>query len=151
MSNNVVQDVGKIWQRLFDHKSFLTGEISFVVNEFEGNRGDSEVDNLFSAIENITEIKESAIDRLKGAINETATGIRSNLEDISKYNEKIKEIDAKYQQDETLENERSIRKVDWQKFMDEITTSYSDINLNFEQKEDELRQYYKELEKKLQQ
>lgn len=64
----------------------------------KGNRGDSEVDNLFSAIENITDIKESGIEKLKGAINETATEIKSNLEQISNFNEKIKEIDEKYQQ-----------------------------------------------------
>lgn len=32
---NFFIDVGKIWDRLFDHKPFLSGEINFVLREFE--------------------------------------------------------------------------------------------------------------------
>lgn len=52
-------------------------------------------------------------------------------------------------QDSTLEIQRQIRKVEWEKFINDITVSCANINSTIEEKEKELQEFYNDLEKKL--
>lgn len=145
---DIVKDVGKIWNRLFDHKAFLNGEISFMLREFEQKRNDREVDNLFRTIEDITDIKDTEIDRFKQTANHVEN-LNENLEKALDICINISELEEIYKQDTTLEDSRAKRKEIWKKFMDGITSKYSDINTNFEAKEEELVKFYEEIENKL--
>lgn len=90
---------------MFDHRAFLNGEIHFILREFEvGCRvrlcvaydiffflqqrtGDKEVEQLFSILENVTDVKATKINRLKQSINNTLPEAHSKFNsalDISK-------------------------------------------------------------------
>ncbi|CAH1103117.1 unnamed protein product [Psylliodes chrysocephalus] len=134
---DVVKGVSKVWDRLFDHRGFLIGEIAFTLREFEQKRKDTEVDNLFKAIEVITEIKDTEIDRLKQAAIQIDK-INESLEIAVQLSDNFTKLEEKYKHDNTLEDLRSKRKIVWDKFMDDITSKYSEINTNYETKEEEL-------------
>ncbi|CAG9855129.1 unnamed protein product [Phyllotreta striolata] len=144
MSDVVFKGVSKVWSRIFDHKGFLSGEISFILREFEEKRKDEEVDNLFKTIECITEIKDTEIEQFKQA-GKQLEHINERLDQVLCLSDKFCELEEKYKQDNTLEDNRKGRKVVWDKFMDEITTKYSDINTEYERKEEELAKPSKKL------
>ncbi|XP_050519430.1 biogenesis of lysosome-related organelles complex 1 subunit 5 isoform X2 [Diabrotica virgifera virgifera] len=146
--SEVVKDVGKIWDRLFDHRPFLNGEISLILQAFEQRRKDKEVDNLFKAIEEITEIKDTEIEKLKQA-EKLTDKINDNLEEALRICDKFSELEETYKQSTPLEQSRNKRKLDWDKFMGGITTKYSEINSQFETREEELKKFYEDIEKKL--
>lgn len=52
-------------------------------------------------------------------------------------------------QDALLENNRQTRKKAWQVFVDDMTHKCSRIDLTFEEKEEELVEFYSDLERKL--
>lgn len=119
-----------------------------MLREFEQKRNDREVDNLFRTIEDITDIKDTEIDRFKQTANHVEN-LNENLEKALDICINISELEEIYKQDTTLEDSRAKRKEIWKKFMDGITSKYSDINTNFEAKEEELVKFYEEIENKL--
>jgi len=63
----IVSDLHDIFTRLFDHRPFLQEEISKFKTEFEDKRGDQEVNELFRALEIISEIKEVQVAQVAAA------------------------------------------------------------------------------------
>ncbi|XP_018578868.1 biogenesis of lysosome-related organelles complex 1 subunit 5 isoform X2 [Anoplophora glabripennis] len=120
-----------------------------MVREFEQKRGDREVDNLFRVIENITEIKDTEIERCKQvgdqALNKANIDLAQALDICSCFGG----LEETYKQDATIEDTRHKRKIVWDAFMDGVTAKYSEINSSFEVKEEELRKLYDDFEKKL--
>lgn len=115
---------------------------------FQQKRKDTEVDNLFKAIEVITEIKDTEIDRLKQAAIQIDK-INESLEIAVQLSDNFTKLEEKYKHDNTLEDLRSKRKIVWDKFMDDITSKYSEINTNYETKEEELSKVYEDIERKI--
>lgn len=52
-------------------------------------------------------------------------------------------------QDDTLALQREIRKVEWEKFTNDISASCSIIDSTIEEKEKQLKEFYSDLENKL--
>uniref|UniRef100_A0A1B6DE80 Biogenesis of lysosome-related organelles complex 1 subunit 5 n=1 Tax=Clastoptera arizonana TaxID=38151 RepID=A0A1B6DE80_9HEMI len=63
--SNIAKDCGEIWNRLFDHRPFLNGEIKYFIEEFEEKRNDREVSRLFDVLEKVTEIRDTQLDKIK--------------------------------------------------------------------------------------
>ncbi|KAG5885813.1 hypothetical protein JTB14_001420 [Gonioctena quinquepunctata] len=146
--SGVVRDVGKVWDRLFDHKGFLSGEIAFMLREFEQKREDKEVDTLFRVIENLTEIKDTGVDRLQ-QIEERVEKVNEDLRRALSVCSEFSDLENRIKQDTTIEDKRLERKIIWEEFMDGITSTYSEINSNSEAKEEELTKLFEDIEKKL--
>ncbi|XP_028133495.1 uncharacterized protein LOC114328742 isoform X3 [Diabrotica virgifera virgifera] len=119
-----------------------------MIDRFSQRRKDKEVDNLFKAIEEITEIKDTEIEKLKQA-EKLTDKINDNLEEALRICDKFSELEETYKQSTPLEQSRNKRKLDWDKFMGGITTKYSEINSQFETREEELKKFYEDIEKKL--
>ena len=68
-----------LYERLFNHRPFLKGESTRFVKEFENKRGDREVENLFKALEVITELQSSKVSKLKESCDETFPTVNANL------------------------------------------------------------------------
>ncbi|XP_019867373.1 biogenesis of lysosome-related organelles complex 1 subunit 5 [Aethina tumida] len=147
--SNIVQDVSKIWSRLFDHKAFVGGEISFTLQEFEKKRGENEVDKLFTTIEVIADLRDSQVDRLKEAIDDTVPNTFNDIEEALYLCENFSKLEEQYKKDTTLADNHQKRKTELNKFMDDITNKYTEINSNFENKKQELKKIYEDLENQL--
>jgi hypothetical protein len=147
--SDISKDIGTIWNRQFDHRSFLCGEISFMLQEFEQKRNDTEVDYLFKAIENITDIKDTEVDRFKQAVDQALPETNNELQKALTVCNQFVDVENKYKESEYLESAKQQRKIEWETFMDYITTSYSEINSLAENKSESLQKLYSEIEKKL--
>ncbi|XP_021931238.1 biogenesis of lysosome-related organelles complex 1 subunit 5 isoform X1 [Zootermopsis nevadensis] len=145
----VIKDVGEIWFRLFDHRPFLSGEIKFFLKEFEEKRSDREVERLFQILERSTEIKDTQIDRVKLASDIHLPTLNANLEVAVSMCNRILEKEEQHRSDTTLIARREIRKADWECFIEDMTQKCSKVDATFQEKEEELKEFYSDLEKKL--
>lgn len=145
--SDVLKDISNIGSRLFDHNGFLSGEINFLLKEFEEKRGDAEVDNLFNTIENITDIKDTHIDQLKETINESLIESNRQLSEALQLCDQFSTLQEKIskESDKNFEKWKEART----KFMDEILPKYYDINRDIAEKQEELKIFYGNLERKL--
>jgi len=135
--------------RLFDHRPFLNGEIKFMLREFEEKRSDREIENLFSVIENAIDIKDNQIERLKHLSSANLPLLTSKLDEALAICDKIHNIELEKEKDSTLEQNRMSRKNEWSLFIEDISQKYVRIDNAFEQKEEELKDFYTDLEHKL--
>jgi hypothetical protein len=120
-----------------------------MLQEFEQKRNDTEVDYLFKAIENITDIKDTEVDRFKQAVDQALPETNNELQKVLTVCNQFVDVENKYKESEYLESAKQQRKIEWETFMDYITTSYSEINSLAENKSESLQKLYSEIEKKL--
>ncbi|CAG9816671.1 unnamed protein product [Phaedon cochleariae] len=143
--SEVVKDIGKVWDRIFDHKGFLSGEIAFMLREFQTKRNDKEVDSLFNVIENITEIKDTGIDNLV-QLQDHVENIYEQLDEALNECNRFTNLEETIKTDTTIEDIQFKRKLAWEEFMETI---YSEIDSNFKEKELDIAQLFEDIEKKL--
>lgn len=143
-----MKDCGEIWTRLFDHRPFLNGEIKLFLKEFEEKRSDREVQRLFEILEKVSEIRDSKIDRLKNA-TESLADLQTQLDSAVNKCNSIISYQVNYNSDLALEAKREIRKAEWEAFIVDMDEKYKKVDLTFEEKEKELREFYSDLERKL--
>jgi len=147
--NNVIKDCGEIWNRLFDHRPFLSGEILYFQEEFEVKRNDREVTRLFEVLEHVTEIRETQIDKVKNLSESNLQTYQDKVNSaLSKCNA-ILESEKNYNVDTNLEVKREIRKSEWERFECDMQAKYASVDQTFNEKEKELCEFYVDLEKKL--
>ena len=68
-----------LYERLFNHRPFLQGEIKHFVKEFEQKRGDREVENVFKILETVTELNNGEIDKVKAQCDSTLPNLNERL------------------------------------------------------------------------
>lgn len=148
MSFSVIKDCGDIWNRLFDHRPFLSGEIKYFIKEFEESRGDREVKRLYDITQWQSDIRNSQIPQASESLAElnkvnTLLGIALQTSNTILENEEHFDVDS------ALQKKRELRKLEWEKFSNDLKEKYSKIDSTFSEKEEELLKFYEELEKKL--
>lgn len=104
---------------------------------------------MFTALQNTSEIRDTSIERSLlasvGHLPELSTYLKKTLDgctDILDNQESPKLI-------EKLEKNRENRKKIWQHFVDDMSHKCSRVDITFEEKEEELREFYTDLEQKL--
>lgn len=75
----VSDEILDLYDRLFNHRPFLKGEISRFVSEFEKQRGETEVENLFKALELTTELQTTKVKKLSSDCESAFPSIDANL------------------------------------------------------------------------
>ncbi|XP_031620943.1 biogenesis of lysosome-related organelles complex 1 subunit 5 [Contarinia nasturtii] len=145
MTYELIKDVNEIYSRIFHHKQFLSGEINCFLKEFEQNRNDKEVENLFLSVQSTIEAKESSVEKclsnlplLKIKLDETLTLCENVL------NRSVNE-----EAEKRLDGNRLERAKIWNRFVDDMKYKQSCVENTFEEKEEELREFYSDLERKL--
>lgn len=77
----------------------------------------------------------------------------SILEAVSSYKNEMQKLDTHinywFSQEQKLESNRVARAKDWDRFVDDTNHKRACIESTFEQKEEELREFYSDLERKL--
>ena len=68
-----------LYERLFNHRPFLKGEIKNFVKEFEEKRGDRDVESVFKVLETVTELNGGEIDKVKAQCDSTLPTLNSRL------------------------------------------------------------------------
>lgn len=144
-------EVGEVWARLFDHRPFLNGEIKFMLKEFEEKRGDREVENLFFILEKVTDIKDSQVDKIKKGSEAALPVLSEKLNQALQLCERIEtdylEVQKTCEQNRAENREK--RQKEWDQFIDDMNFKCQRIDNTFEEKEEELRDLYADLNHKL--
>ncbi|XP_041975926.1 biogenesis of lysosome-related organelles complex 1 subunit 5 isoform X1 [Aricia agestis] len=144
------REIGEVWFRLFDHRPFLKGEIKFMLKEFEEKRGDREVENLFNVIESLTDIKDTQIDRIVKS-SAALPVLGEKLGQTLQLSNQVEKDYLEIQKD--FEKKRAERKLkrdqEWTQFIDDMNFKCQRIDNTFEEKEEELKDLYADLNHKL--
>lgn len=145
----IFSEIGKIYKRLFDQKSFITSELNLVVEEFEDKRGDREVDNLIQSLEITEELKSSRVEKCCKLIDQNLGDLQKDLNLTLAACEEL----ANRQPDpviyQVLEKNRETRQKLSEDFSHDMRHKRQRIDLTFEEKEEELCEFYSDLERKL--
>ncbi|KAJ8736518.1 hypothetical protein PYW08_007174 [Mythimna loreyi] len=145
------REIGEVWSRLFDHRPFLNGEIKFMLKEFEEKRGDREVENLFAILEKLTDIKDSQAEKI---IKAGETGLPVLKEKLQQALLLSEEVEKNYLESHKAYEQRRLelrekRQNEWDQFIDDMNFKCQRVDNTFEEKEEELRDLYADLNHKL--
>lgn len=148
MSLAIIKDCGDIWNRLFDHRPFLSGEIKYFIKEFEENRNDREVERLVEAAEWLSDIRDTQIPKASTSLPEL-NKVNTLLDIALQTSNTILENEDSFDVDQTLEAKRAFRKTEWESFSNDLKEKYANINKTFNEKEIDLVKFYEDLDQKL--
>ncbi|XP_047985046.1 biogenesis of lysosome-related organelles complex 1 subunit 5 isoform X2 [Leguminivora glycinivorella] len=151
MMTELSREIGEVWARLFDHRPFLNGEIKFMLKEFEEKRGDREVENLFYILEKVTDIKDSQVDKIKKGSEAALPVLSEKLNQALEVCEAVETDYLKVQKtcEQKRTENREKRQKEWDQFIDDMNFKCQRIDNAFEEKEEELRDLYADLNHKL--
>ncbi|OAD54111.1 Protein Muted like protein [Eufriesea mexicana] len=146
---SIIKDTGEIWSRLFDHRPFIQGEITFFLREFQEKRGDREVERLFKILEYSTELKENQLDRTEQLGDCHLPSLKANVDVALSMCERVLQREQDFDSDIALQENREIRKLEWEKFVNDMSEKCKKVNQTFEEKENEIKEFYIDIEEKL--
>ncbi|XP_012347643.1 biogenesis of lysosome-related organelles complex 1 subunit 5 isoform X2 [Apis florea] len=146
---SIIKDTGEIWSRLFDHRPFIQGEITFFLREFQEKRDDREVERLFKILEYSTDLKESQLDRTEQLGDCHLPSLKANVDVALSMCERVLQKEQDFDSDIALQTNREARKVEWEKFVNDMSEKCEKVNQTFEEKENEIKEFYIDLERKL--
>jgi len=145
----VLVDTGEIWSRLFDHRPFVHGEITYFLREFEERRGDREVERLFKILEYSTELGQTQLDRAEQLGDCHLPSLKANTDVALSMCERILRREEEFYNDTKIQENREKRKADWQGFINDMSEKCRRVDQTFHEKEEELKEFYVDLERKL--
>ena len=137
-----------LYDRLFNHRPFLRGEITHFVKEFESKRGkEKDVENLFKTLELTTELQSSEVAKVEKSCEEHFPTVNANLLVAQSMFNKILDQANNSDLDRALESSRQAREKDWSNFMSDFQNKCEKIDDAYNQKEEALKTHYAKLEK----
>ncbi len=145
--NSVADEINS---RLFNHKPFIEGEIRFMIKQFEEIRNEQEINQLFQSLERITDFRESQIDFALKSSNQL-NQINHSIDSVHNLMQEILALESNQsiRRNNILKDKKDQRVEEFSGFVELMKTKANEIDLDFDQKENNLRQYYKDLENKL--
>lgn len=171
--SSIFLDIGEVYSRIFDHRPFTSAEIQYFVREFEvrsflqltglcgdscnhlfwghfqEKRNDREVENLFLSLQNTSETKDSGVSKCKVACEGHLDQLQKSLEVALTACQEVSNRVPDPKLQATLEANREDRRKIWSHFVDDMAHKCSRVDHTFEEKEEELRDFYSDLERKL--
>ena len=121
--------------------------IFFICREFEEKRGDREVENIFSCLERVSELRDLGLPSLISSANDnSATSLVANLQVSESMLSRILDQGETGEVEKTLISSREAREKEWTNFLQEIQSRCKNIDQRFKEQEDAIRKKYKDLE-----
>lgn len=107
------------------------------------------MERLFKILEYSTELKENQLDRTEQLGDCHLPSLKANVDVALSMCERVLQREETFDIDRALEENRKVRKLEWVKFVNDMSEKCEKVNETFEEKEDEIREYYIDLERKL--
>lgn len=117
--------------------------------DFQEKRGDREIENLFATAQSTTEVRDDSVPRSKALSELHLPVLSAVLRDTLKNCNRAVDRQVDPELEATLERNRVSRKGIWDQFVDDMSHKSKRIDNTFEEKEEELRDFYSDLERKL--
>jgi len=141
------EDISEVHSRLFNHRPFLQGEVKHFLREFEEKRGDREVENIFSCLERVSELRDLGLPGLiTSATSNSSTSLVANLEVAESMLGRILDQGDTGEVEKTLVASREAREKEWTNFLQEVQIRCRKIDQSFKEQEDAIRKKYQDLE-----
>jgi len=140
----------ELYSRLANHRPFLQGEIRHFLREFEGKRGDREVEKIFGVLERVSELRDCGLPQL---VERASGGEAAKL--VGALQVSLSMVDRVQRQAETGEVEatlaasREARAKEWANFQQEARARVARLEARDREQEEAIRRRYKELEASL--
>merc|ERR1712050_308943 len=145
----VINDVGEIYSRLFDHHPVLQGEINYIVKEHEEKRGDREIERIKITNQHAEEINKEIFPQVYERLMTTVPDFLEKAKKCADACNRVADKEEEWKKSDPLANKRSERLLEWSEFMKEQCKKSAEVDENFEQKFKENEQFYRDLEEKL--
>lgn len=107
------------------------------------------MERLFKILEYSTELKENQLDRADQLGDCHLPSLKANVDVALSMCERILQKEQDFDGDRALEENREIRKVEWEKFINDMSEKCDKVNQTFAEKENEMKEFYVDLERKL--
>jgi len=141
------EDIQEVHSRLFNHRPFLQGEVKHFIREFEEKRGDREVENIFSCLERVSELRDLGLPQLiTNASSNSSTSLVANLQVSESMLGRILEQGETGEVEKTLVASRDTREKEWTNFLQEVQIRCKKVDQSFKEQEDTIRKKYQDLE-----
>jgi len=115
--------------------------------EFEEKRGDREVENIFSCLERVSELRDLGLPGLINTANSNrSTNLVANLQVAESMLGRILEQGETGEVEKTLVASRDAREKEWTSFLQEVQIRCKKIDQSFKEQEDAIRKKYLDLE-----
>ena len=75
--------------------------------------------------------------------------LKANVDVALSMCERVLQREQDFDHDRTLQNNRETRKLEWEKFVNDMSDKCAKVNQTFEEKEEEIKEFYMDLERKL--
>ncbi|XP_018008770.2 biogenesis of lysosome-related organelles complex 1 subunit 5 [Hyalella azteca] len=143
----ITSEVEEVFSRLFDHRPFLKGEISFFKREFEEKRGDREVEELFRALELTTEIKQAQVEKVVEASDANLPRTIADIQVALRMCHTSLDSDSRTSRlSSEIERQREDRQQRLAVAKAEVEAKLASINAAYDLKEKELREKFAKLD-----
>jgi len=141
------EDVLEIHSRLFNHKPFVQAETKQFAKQFEEERGDREVENIFSCLEKVSELRDLGLPLLRENLSNTvSTSLIANLQVSESMSSRILEQEDSKEIEKTLVASREAREKDWTVFLQETQIRSRKVEQSLKEQEENIRKKYQDLE-----
>lgn len=100
-------------------------------------------------LERATEIRDTQVGRFKQSSEAFLPTLSTNLDAALNMCNRMIKSEEEHLADTSLEAKRALRKADWENFISDMAGRCSKVDITFQEKEVELREFYQDLETKL--
>ena len=137
--------------RLFNHKPFIFGEIRFIVKEFEQIRDESDLNQLMEIYKRFTDFNETKMDFVVDLCQQFNDRLNGSIDSVDNLMKEILSIESEQSihRNDVLKTKREDRNQQMIGLIEESKLRITQIDSQFEEQENNLRLFYKELETKL--
>lgn len=119
------------------------------MREFQEKRADREVERLFKILEYSTELKESQLDRTEQLGDCHLPSLKANVDVALSMCNLVLQKEENFDSDSVLSENRLARRTEWEKFINDMSDKCQKVDQTFQEKENEIEEFYVDLEKKL--
>ena len=137
--------------RLFNHKPFIFGEIRFIIKEFEQIRGESDLNQLMQTYQRFVDFKETKMDFAIDLCQQFDERLNGSIGSVDNLMQDILSLESEQTllRNNVLKTKREDRNQQMIGLIEESKEKITQIDSQFEEQENNLRLFYKELETKL--
>lgn len=107
------------------------------------------MERLFKILEYSTELKENQLDRTEQLGDCHLPSLKANVDVALSMCERVLQREQDFDSDAALYENRELRKQEWERFVNDMSDRCEKVNETFAEKENEIKDFYIDLEKKL--
>lgn len=107
------------------------------------------MERLFKILEYTTELKEDQLDRTEQLGDCHLPSLKANVDVALSMCERVLQRAENFNIDKALEENRDIRKLEWERFINDMSDKCQRVDQTFQEKENEIKEFYVDLERRL--